>query len=263
MQLARSRQQSNKGAPRWRTGSCAAASSALVDSTTAWKLALAGPVRENRSALWRILYDNTLLLLETGLQIVSMDLTVAFHSIVLTNTGRPDEQQNRHLTDWRTSSASRLSAIMSRICTHSWTCWTRACALMVAMVLMGGNAHAHASPLQSACSALSAATGQRLRCPATLLARQRPTPEAGAGAPGVPGPAPRPPARSAACSRACCPATPAPSSCAWACSAAAATRPASRWPRAAAACLSAAPQARLPGNAVPPACAAGCSHSQP
>jgi hypothetical protein len=145
--------------------------------------------------LWRILYDNTLLLLETGLQIVSMDLTVAFHSIVLTNTGRPDEQQNRHLTDWRTSSASRLSAIMSRICTHSWTCWTRACALMVAMVLMGGNAHAHASPLQSACSALSAATGQRLRCPATLLARQRPTPEAGAGAPGVPGPAPLPAAR--------------------------------------------------------------------
>ncbi len=72
--------------------------------------------------------------------------------------------------------------------------------MMAAMVLMGGHAHAHASPLQSACSALSAATGQRLRCPAALLARQRPAraPEAGAGAPVLPGPPPLPAARPAA-----------------------------------------------------------------
>ncbi len=70
---------------------------------------------------------------------------------------------------------------------------------MAVMVLMGGHARAHASPLQSVCRALSAATSQRLRCPAALLARQRPAraPEAGAGAPRMPGPAPLPAARPA------------------------------------------------------------------
>ncbi len=71
MQVARSRQQSNKGAPRWRTGSCAAASSALMDSTTAWKLALVGPVRKNEEAAQcGACTKNTLSLLEAGLQIV-------------------------------------------------------------------------------------------------------------------------------------------------------------------------------------------------
>lgn len=91
--------------------------------------------------------------------------------------------------------------VMLRRCTRDRARLTFSYVVVLMAALMGGHTHAHAhgSPLESACRALSAATSQRLRCPSALLAWRRAAqaPGGSAKARGMPGPSPLPPARPA------------------------------------------------------------------